>query len=266
MLGRLANAQPGLPQDNLGLPVLVTLSNGNTGSGFFIEDARFLYLVTAKHVLFDPVSHALLAPSLRLLSYSKDLTDSTPNSETLDLFALQRSGNIKPHPSEDVVVVKAFSLRMVEGKRRTFPEPGVTFVRQSTEGLVTASVESVTSFKDVQIGDDVIVFGYPTSLGLQQMPQLDTSRPLLRKGIVAGTNPQTKSLILDSPSYFGNSGGLVMELVRAYQVTLLRIIGVVVSFVPFVQAGASQTFAFQMASNSGYSIAVPMDFVLELIR
>jgi integrase len=39
-------------------------------------------LVTAKHVLFDPNTGKILDTSFDLLSYSKDLSDPTPNSFT----------------------------------------------------------------------------------------------------------------------------------------------------------------------------------------
>ena len=40
------------------------------------------------------------------------------------------------------------------------------------------------------------------------------------------------------------------------------VIGVVDQYVPYFDAG--KTFAF--TSNSGYSIAIPMDYVLELVQ
>lgn len=111
-----------------------------------------------------------------------------------------------------------------------------------------------------------MVFGYPTSLGLQQFPQLDPMRPLLRKGIVAGTNPASRFLVLDCPVYFGNSGGPVLEVDRQGFGEKLSIIGVVDQYVPFVQQAGSQTIAMQVQTNSGYSLAIPMDSVLELAK
>ena len=46
----------------------------------------------------------LLADTVQLLSYSEDPADPTRNLLTLNLLVLQGDGNIKPHPSEDVVV------------------------------------------------------------------------------------------------------------------------------------------------------------------
>jgi len=129
------------------------------------------------------------------------------------------------------------------------------------------ATEAVKRFDQVLVGNDVMLFGYPHSLALQQLRQLDPDRPLLRKGIVAGKNPDTKSIILDCPVYFGNSGGPVLEIDRqGLGGERLFIIGVVDQYVPFVQLAGAQTFAMQIESNSGYSIITPMDFVLELTQ
>ncbi len=261
--GSMADAQRAIPDDNLAYPVLITLKSGSTGSGFYLNNGKALYLVTAKHVLFDPATQKLLDVGLDLLSYSKDPADSTPNLLTLDLSILQAGGNIKPHPSEDIAVVKVFT---VNTSTTVSPVPGVTGKQMAKAGVLSAPVDTIKLFEQVLTGNDVMVFGYPTSLRLQQLPQLDVHRPLLRKGIVAGKNPETKSIILDCPSYFGNSGGPVVELDRVAFTLHLTIIGVIGQYVPFVDTGGSKTFAMQVLSNSGYSIATPMDFVLELLK
>jgi hypothetical protein len=146
----------------------------------------------------------------------------------------------------------------------SFPLPGVSIQSLAPSGILGAAVDNVKTFNQVLAGNEVMLFGYPSSLALQQLQQLDPTIPLLRRGVVAGTNPERKSIVLDCPVYPGNSGGPVLELDRDGFTTRFKIIGVVNQFVPFVQAGGSQTFAMQILSNSGYSIITPMDFVLEL--
>ena len=112
------------------------------------------------------------------------------------------------------------------------------------------------------------VFGYPTSLGIKEIPQIDPLRPLLRFGIIAGTNPARKSIILDCPSYPGNSGGPVLEVEEVDLVNRrFRVIGVVSQFVPFAETWVNKTHHYQnlTISNSGYTVAVSMDPVLDLI-
>jgi len=269
-----AQEQRAIPYDNLAYPVLIALKDG-TGSGFYLNKGNAVYLVTAKHVLFDPATGRLRDVAAKLLSYSKDPSESGHNLITLDLSALQNGGNIKAHPSEDVAVVRIATVTETSGLQSLASGSTVSMSLLSAAtaeeltkgGLLVASFNIVRCFDAVLTGNDVMVFGYPTSLGLQQIPQIDTHRPLLRRGIVAGTNPQTRSIILDCPTYFGNSGGPVLELDReSLQETKFYIIGVISQYVPFVSTAGSNTFMMQMASNSGYSIATPMDFVLELVK
>jgi Trypsin-like peptidase domain len=257
----LAATHRAIPDDNLAYPVLITLGNGATGSGFYLNTGKGMYLVTAKHVLFDTVNQKLLDVTVELLSYSKNPSDSTHNVAILDLSALQHDGNIVSHPSEDVAVVKIGTVAdTVTNVLHLLP--GVVLRETAKDGLLSVALENVKPFDEVLTGNDVMVFGYPTSLGLQQLPQLDKRRPLLRKGIVAGTNPEKRSIILDCPSYFGNSGGPVVELDRDGFQTRLFIIGVIREYVPFADTGRS----FMMLSNSGYSVVTSMNYVLDLVK
>ena len=252
-----------IPDDNLAYPVFVVAGN-YTGSGFYIDAGKEIFFVTAKHVLFDVASNQLHSPIVTLISYSKDLTDSTKNIVNLNLTVLQASNSLRAHKAEDVVVVKVFNTG---GSGATIsPIPGVAVASSAKAGFLTVDLKIVKTFDQVLTGNDVMVFGYPTSLGLQQFPQLDPLRPLLRKGIVAGTNPAARTLVLDCPVYFGNSGGPVLEIDRQAFSISLSIIGVVDQYVPFVQQAGSQTLSMQLQANSGYSLAVPMDYVLELIK
>jgi S1-C subfamily serine protease len=219
-----AKAQRALPDDNLAYPVLIAFK-GSTGSGFFLNVNGAVFLITAKHVLFDPNTQKLRENQTELLSYSKDPSDQKNNLIALDFEALQ---------AENL-------------------------------GIVGVSIENVKTFDQVLIGNDVLVFGYPTSLGLQAQPQLDLHRPLLRKGIVAGQNLQRKSIVLDCPVYQGNSDGPVIQVesknLLEKHFSVIEVIG---EFVPFVDQGQRSTFI--TLNNSGYSIATPMDFVMELAK
>jgi hypothetical protein len=271
--GSLVASQRAIPDDNLAYPVLIALGNGARGSGFYLRNRDAVYLVPAKHVLFDPATQKLRDAALELLSYSKDPSDSTHNLLTLDLQALQNAGNVKPHPSQDVAVVKVSTAveNATPGTGGTKPwtgslVPGVTFKERANGGILNVDLGAVKRFEQVLTGNDVMVFGYPTSLGLKQLPQIDVRRPLLRKGIVAGTNPENRSIILDCPSYFSNSGGPVVELDHEGFVTHLAVIGVVLQYVPFAETAGSNTLGISILSNSGYSIVAPMDFVLDLVE
>lgn len=264
-----AGPQRAIPDDNLAYPVLITMTVG-TGSGFYINNGQAVYLVTAKHVIADPEKEDTLRDThLTLLSYSKDPADLSSNLLSADLTVLQKNGAVKLHPSRDVAAIKLFTIvnsAATDGAATTKALPGVRIERQSSTGLLGVALENIKPFKNVLIGNDAMVFGYPVSLGLDKVPQFDSHRPLLRKGIVAGTDPANESIILDCPVYFGNSGGPVLELDRDGFQTHLSIIGVISQYIPFVNGASSQTTTIIIDSNSGYSVATPMDFVLELMK
>jgi len=72
-------ADRAIPADNLAYPVLVSLDNGSSGSGFFLNTGSRTYLVTASHVLFDETSGNLRGKQATLLSYSKDPKETKRN-------------------------------------------------------------------------------------------------------------------------------------------------------------------------------------------
>jgi S1-C subfamily serine protease len=259
------NQTRALPDDNLAYPVLITIKNG-TGSGFYVNNNNTaIYLVTAKHVLFDLTTGKLLDTTVEMLSYSKDLSDTTPNSFTVDTAVLGVN-NIITHPSQDIALLKIASVKSLSvnnvNQYEMFVLPGVTKHTSAKAGILSVARDTIKTFNEVLTGNEVIVLGYPTSLGLQTMPQIDSHRPLLRKGIVAGLNPQTRSIILDCPVYFGNSGGPVIEVDPEVSGHRFRIIGVINQYVPYADGGKT----FFIMANSGYSVATPMDYVLELIK
>lgn len=249
-----------VPDDNLAYPVLITLRSGGTGSGFYLGSKSETYLVTAKHVLFNQKTGNLLDTSFELLSYSKDVSDQTPNIFTIDTTKMAADAIVK-HPTEDIVVVKVFGQDPADASLAS-PRPGVTVNVHAKLGILQVGLENVKKLSDVLVGNQVFLFGYPTSLALQDMPQIDPRRPLLRRGVVAGQNPRTRSIILDCPAYFGNSGGPVVEVDEEAFLRHFTVIGVVQEYVPYADGG--RTFAIM--ANSGYSVAIPMDFVLELVK
>jgi len=247
-----------LPDDNLGYPALVIIG-ASTGSGFFLNTETATYLVTATHVLFNPPTGQLFAPSFTLLSYSRDPTDRTPNRIAVNTVLLGTQ-NVIRHQTMDVTVVRLFNHNT---EHRLMPLSGVTVQESARAGILGVGLDAITRFNDVLVGNEVVLFGYPTSLGLQVMPQIEQQRPLLRKGIVAGENIARHSITLDCPVYPGNSGGPVIEIdqngpfARRY-----TMIGVVDQYVPYADGGRS----FTIMANSGYSVIIPMDFVLELVN
>jgi hypothetical protein len=266
------SAQRSIPDDNLAYPVLVQFPD-EKASGFYLTTETSTYFVTAKHVLFDPRTGQIRTGSMSLLSYSRDPKESGTNLILIDIAALARAGEIKVHPTADVVVVRIADLAKsaqenVQGARTLQLLPGVTSQASVSNGIVGVGIKVIKKYDEVLVANEVLLFGYPTSLGIPESPQLDPLRPLLRRGIVAGLNPNGKSIIVDCPSYPGNSGGLVVEVDRSAFNASINVIGVVSQFVPFEEKWINYPMGYQNInlSNSGYTIVTPMDFVLELVK
>jgi hypothetical protein len=249
-----------IPADNLSYPVLIRIG-ATSGSGFYLATEKDVFLVTAGHVLFEPDRRTLIATQAEALSYASDPKERTQAVFRLDLKALGENGNIKIDNLHDVAVVRVAMVTGQGAAMTSRPMPGVVMRSVPKSGYVTAGTHTVKRFAEVLVSNEVIVFGYPSSLGVPNIPQLDYSRPLLRKGIVAGTNEALKSIVIDCAVYPGNSGGPVVELTRDSTGTRFRIIGVIIQYVPFKPDDAASVL-----SNSGYAVAAGMDSVLDLVE
>ena len=253
-----------IPDDNLAYPVFITVQQGGSGSGFFLNTTHSVFLVTAKHVLFVRATGALAGATCSLVSYPKDPAETSKNELAADLQRLSADGNLRPHAVADVAVLRIGS---VDGGRVTFIA-GITAVTTAPSGILGVSGENIKTFSDVMVANEVFIFGYPVSLGLKNIPQIDFARPLLRKGIVAGKNDMLRTLVLDCPVYWGNSGGPVLEVETVDMTTKrFKIVGGVSEFVPLVETWRNETQGYQNidVSNSGYSVASPLDPVMELV-
>jgi len=211
------------------------------------------------------------AKEATLLSYSKNPKEGGKNIFHLDLPTLLASKRIRRHPTEDVSVVHIadVSEKSGDGSYSITWVSGVTVDEITPSGIVSVNIGNVKRFSDVLVGNTIYVFGYPKSLYIKNQPQIDPLRPLLRIGIIAGTNPTKKTIILDCPAYPGNGGGPVWEVEHENLTKIkFRVIGVVTNFVPFIDIWKNLRHNYQNKTilNSGYAVAVPMDPVLELVN
>jgi hypothetical protein len=267
-----------LPDNNLSYPILITLDDGSQGSGFYLSlsnDNADLYIVTARHVIYknakvndsDPNSFVLKAKKLSILSYGSDFSISSTHISEIDLELLDPK-NIKFSEKHDVAIIRIGTAvqRPNSELRDIIFLPGHTQKQKPPQEspLVCVLDTYFKKYEDVLVSNEVVMFGYPVSLG----NGIDYARPLLRKGIVAGKNQNNRTIIIDCPSYQGNSGGLVLEIDADPFNRKSRAIGVVGGFVPFIEIFESLHFKYKNTSveNSGYSIVTPIDVIFELIN
>lgn len=191
-------------------------------------------------------------------------------SYDINLKHLNTQGAIRARDGRDVVAVDLAAIQTNVDGSREFVYSRQAMNRKDTSSLAIklTGVEMARRFSDIDVGNDAYIFGYPSSIGVKTMPQLLQDQPLLRKGTIAGKNPEKKTIILDAPVYYGNSGGPVLEVLdKGLEGRSYRIVGVVSEFVPFAEEWENKKHQYVnlTISNSGYSVIEPIDFVLELI-
>lgn len=266
----IAYGQRDIPTNLLSLPVLITLKDGSYGSGFFAVDSSYMYLVTAKHVLFKLPQHTLKSRTASVLKYS--ITDTTEGrfKFVLNLDELIKAKNLRYHKSHDIAVINlAKKQKLTSGKMGLDFVTHVKVTEKSNVSLIGTDFSSFKMINDVLVANEVIIFGYPRSLGIKELPQLEYDKPLLRKGIVAGINRSKNTIILDCPAYPGNSGGPVIEIDRvSLSKVKFKVIGIVSQFVPFAEkwVNLTQGYSNLAISNSGYSIVTPIEIMFELVN
>jgi len=261
---------PALPEDNLYYPVIIQISNGETrigiGSGFFLNTDKFSYFVTAKHILYTKQG-ALNGNLAVLRTYT---SDSSADQFMINLQQSEKNHLIILHPTEDLALIKLGWLTKDGDQTRIRYYQDVGISGNSNRAIIAVEAQHLKRLEDVHVGNDVFIFGYPASL---QNPALgiDFTKPILRKGVVAGKDAKSNKIILDAPVYFGNSGGLVIE--AGYNVANplqreFRPIGIVLEMVPFLNEFKNQEYGYSNyeVENSGYSIALSMDALIDLVN
>ena len=250
-----------LSNSQLAFSVLISLGDAS-GSGFIYRSDKHYYLITAKHVLIND-SMDLRSTEIQIAGQSKDIFDHKVNRINIDLNIVP----YKSHSSADITVVEIGVVLNNNGDLNFLLNEGVTYIEEASSKLITATKQVTSTLADVIISNDIYISGYPTSLGIERSPQFDLTKPLLRKGIVANINLNTQTIILDCPVYKGNSGGPVVQVIYEKEKKRVKLIGVVSQFIPYVQKWKNDRDQLTHIEhlNSGYSVAVSMDCVLELI-
>lgn len=254
-----------IPDNNLAYPVYIKLDNGGTGSGFLLNTGDKMFLISAKHVFLDHENN-LRGGKAEIDCQTNDLNDDSVERLIIDFSVIE----ILKHATADVAAILLGVVKesTEQGKYKLNYSEGVVQVQAGMTATVSVDAKKTTKkIKDVLISNDVYLYGYPTSLGLAQSPQFDFSKPLLRKGIVANIYKPQGTIILDCPSFPGNSGGPVVEVEQDGLQFHHKVIGVVTSFIPHVQNWVNQSNGLvnQEFINSGYSVSVSMDKVFETI-
>lgn len=267
---RTNNYMRKIPDDNLAYPTLLNWDTGSSGSGFRMRVETVTYFITAKHVLFDENGN-LRGDNLTLLSQTGDVNDDSTFLISVDIKKLESNGMLFKHSKYDIAAfVEAIHKLEEDNTYKSASVDGVEFVKTGNGKMISVNYKTgVALINTVLISNDVFICGYPSSLGMKQSPQFDYNQPLLRKGIVANINKTSGTIILDCPVYPGNSGGPVIQVDQIENNKFhYTIIGVVSEFIPYSQhwRNLSNNIMHTEIFNSGYSVAVAMDYVFEMLN
>lgn len=260
-------AQEKFPVENLRFPVLINVPLRFPAGGFYLSDSSNVYLVTARHVLFNDSSFSLWSNSATLSSPSDDVYQGELMVFDINLKQLLDKGYIKYHKMHDVAIVTVGGIR-ADQKVVGF-KTGIKRIshQDPSSDILGSELSQIRKYKNVFIGNDVYIVGYPSALGIKSSPQFDYTRPLLRKGVVAGKYDARRTIIVDCPTYIGNSGSPVFHIVETFEEKRYEIVGIVSQFIPFDEVWVNKKLGAPnlFYSNSGYSIVEPIDAILELI-
>jgi len=280
------------PQDVLppflhDVPVLIKIplidGTTNYGTGFYMVESTNAFLVTAAHCIFrslDPKDMTPINGILELLSYGGDENARLPNSLVINLFQYQAEGRIKRHPTHDVAVVHVGNVVDADYSKSPFTKVVWSVIRMEELSTPFACRTNLcTLFSNVADGSQTITLGYPAELLKPDAIQLqswtkawaeadmDFDYPLIRPGSISQKNLSKGKLILNSDVYGGNSGGPVLIVQHPFlNATEYKVVGIVTKFVPVLtRVEPTIPLTNSVAVYSGYSVAEPIDYAIELI-
>ncbi|MBD3341775.1 MAG: hypothetical protein GF353_21910 [Candidatus Lokiarchaeota archaeon] len=261
-------SQEQFPVENFKFSVQVEISSRVPATGIYIRDSLNVYFVTAKHVLFDTSVDTLWSNKAKLSSPpEEDIFQGDLMEFSLDLKFLISQAEIKYHKKHDVATIRMGGLS--KNLKKVGLTKGVKLTGEiiPKSGFPALDIRFTKLYKDILVGNNVYVIGYPSALGFQESPQFDYKRPLLRKGSIAGKFDKAKTVILDCPVYYGNSGSPVIQVTEVFGAKSYEVIGVIIQFIPFDEAWTNRKILppRTFSSNSGYSVVEPIDAILEVI-
>ncbi|MGY3087297.1 hypothetical protein ACVWYF_000323 [Hymenobacter sp. UYAg731] len=241
--------------DNLTYVVSLSVAGGQSlGSGFILTHNGSDYIITAKHVVFK--GETLIDTSL--LVTAKNIRDEITVSFLFEVYL----------DKTDIIhnMVNDFVAILLPNRGDYSTSELITLFNEYPHEIITVSSSDTRGINEIRAPNQVYLIGFPTSLLFNKIiTGFDVSRPLFRKGIIAGYNIGSDTFIIDCFAYYGNSGGPVLEVCED---DTIRIIGLVSQYVPFSTVwknNRESSIEHVEYTNSGYTVCISTDAVLRLI-
>jgi len=252
-----------IPTENLAYPIKVSVGFEYISTGFLINLEKESYFISAKHNFYE--DGKILGERCDLLCQpqSNDLDDII--FVEMDLEWLDENDKILISDCSDVIAIK-FST--YTGNNGIDLSKGIKLKERGESNLIGIPEIAIKPINQVRVSSEIFIQGYPESIGLIEVPQVDFDRPLVRKGIVAGINEEENSIIIDCQIFKGNSGSpVIMRSWRGEQIEN-SLIGLVSKYIPIKQQLKDKKFddINYVLGNSGYAVVVPSDEIMKLIK
>lgn len=252
-----------LPLNNLSYPIRLEFKD-SLATGFIMRQNEKIFLVSAAHSFYD--DNEDLQEQCIAISYTQDIRDNKTWEFNINIELIESIGYFFEHETEDVAAIHFANIR--DGL--FFVCEGIEVIKSEDDILTVITEASLKTIDEVVISSDVYVLGYPSSIGLEDIPQIDFEKPLVKKGVVAGVNFDKKTIVLDCEIYKGNSGGPVIQSIQTALGTYeFKLIGIITELVPIKQDIKIDGYVESTGTayiNSGYSIAVSIDAILEMVQ
>ena len=249
--------------------VLIQYKSGGSASGVIVGDNSYMYLVTARHCLFkeNQRSLSLIDTAMYLIYYVDDPFGGKADTLLVNTTKALSERDLLYDPSNDIAILTIAKVtgNTISGNPIFQYTNSVMKLTQLAPGGV--STQLCLTFDKVGVGDDCTIIGYPASLKTDSDMDYDFQRPLLRKGAIAGKDNNRGTIIIDLPSYQGNSGGPVFSY-SFYGDSKIGLIGVVSRSILHVEYLDSKYYKATVSmnlTNSGYTVVVPIEYALELM-
>ena len=252
-----------IPKENLAYPIKLEVDSNYKSTGFVINFEKESFFVTTKHSFYE--EDKLIGEKCEMICQPESNLLEDIIFLEMDLVWLEQNGKIRKSSTEDVLVIKLSNYQ--NGNEISLCE-GITLKETGESNLIGIPEIAIKLLKDVRISSEIFVQGYPESIGLEDVPQIDFDRPLVRKGIVAGINEDNNSIIIDCQIFKGNSGSpVIMRNWKGKQIEN-SLIGLVSQYIPVKYETKDENFqdtGDYVVGNSGYAVVIPCDEILKLI-
>lgn len=236
------------------------------GSGIITRDSFSLYLITARHNFFDENLN-MISNTGYIKIHPEDFRTNSISELILDIPSLLASHKMIFDTISDVCVTKLATFEIADKKLSGAIAYTKGVIKNGKQFKMTFGYVDESYFvakEDIHLGESVFTIGFPISLGLQETPQFDNEKPLLKRCSISSLSKKYDNFIIDCQVYGGNSGGPVFLERSDNTFYTIKLIGIIIQYVPFYKKTIKSQDIYDQTSS--YAVVVPIKKAIELMK